>query len=129
MWASVYGRGKALRYFANVPHIETIHGQTKTLQSAATYNEQTKEISLFILNIDQTQDQEISLVLDGFGKVELKDRQELVGYELSAQNTFITPDAVVPKHRAFTDAEKQSLCVKIPALSFSLLTLKVEGEL
>lgn len=128
-WLSVYGRGKALRYFANVPCIETIHGQTKTLQSAAVYNDERKEIAFFVLNLDQKQDQEISFVLDGFGKVELFEHHELSGCPLDAMNTFETPDAVTPKVVPVTAAEKESLTAKVPALSFNLYRLKVEGEL
>lgn len=127
-WASNYGRGKALRFFANVPQIETVHGQTKLLQSAAVYNAERKEIAVFMLNMDQHAAHDISFVLDGFGKVELKERQELVGFPLSAQNSFATPDAVVPQERPFTAAEKESLTISVPPLSFSLFVLKVDGE-
>ena len=44
-------------------------------------------------------------------------------------NTFETPDAVTPKVVPVTAAEKESLTVKVPALSFNLYRLKVEGEL
>lgn len=128
-WFANYGRGKALRYFANVPCIETVHGQTKTLQSAAVYNEEKKEIAFFVLNLDQEHEQEISFVLDGFGKVELLELHELSGCSLFAQNSFEEPNAVVPHLVPFTAAEKESLTVKVPALSFNLYNLKVEGEL
>ena len=108
-WVSLYGRGKALRYFANVPCIETVHGQTKTLQSAAVYNEESKEIAFFVLNLDQNKEQEISFV--------------------NAMNTFTQPDAVTPKTTPISAAEKESLTVKVPAMSFNLYRLKVEGEL
>lgn len=127
-WASNYGRGQALRYFAQVPHIETIHGQTKLLQSAAVYNAERQEIAVFMLNLDQQQSHEISLVLDGFGQVQLQQRLELAGYPLAAQNTFATPQAVVPVERPFTAAEQESKCISVPPLSFSLFILKVEGE-
>ncbi|MBU3845232.1 MAG: hypothetical protein H9847_10300, partial [Candidatus Anaerobiospirillum pullicola] len=103
--------------------------QTKTLQSAAVYNDERKEIAFFVLNLDQKQDQEISFVLDGFGKVELFDHQELSGYEPNAMNTFTQPDAVTPKTTPISAAEKESLTVKVPAMSFNLYRLKIEGEL
>ena len=67
--------------------------------------------------------------MDGFGKVELFEHHELSGSPLDAMNTFETPDAVTPKVVPVTAAEKESLTVKVPALSFNLYRLKVEGEL
>lgn len=127
MWLSNYGRGKALRYYAQVPCIETIHGQTKTLQSAAVYNKERQEIAFFVLNLNEHEATDISFVLDGFGKVSLKEHHELSGYPLEAQNTFITPDAVVPRLVPFTAAEQESLTVSVAPLSFNLYTLKVSG--
>ncbi len=127
-WLSVYGRGKALRYFANVPCIETVHGQTKTLQSAAVYNDERKEIAFFVLNLDQHQTQDLSFTLDGFGKVELTAHHELADCPLLAQNTFAEPNAVVPHEVPVTKAEQDSLTVQVKPLSFNLYLFKVEGE-
>ena len=127
-WASQHGRGKALRHFANTPCIETIHGQTKTLHSAAVYNDEKKEIALFALNLEQDKTQDINVVLEGFGNAKITKHLELAGCPLSAQNTFQTPNAVVPHEKPVTAAEQESHILSLPPLSFSLITLEVDGE-
>lgn len=128
-WVSNYGRGKALRYFARVPHIETVHGQTKLLQSSAVYNDEKKEIAFFVLNSDLKNAHEIELRTEGYGKTELISREELVGFGLEDRNTFENPNKVVPSERPFSAAEKESKVLSIPPLSFSVIRMKVEGEL
>ena len=122
---SNYARGVALNYFANVPMIETVHGQTKTLQSCAVYNEDKKQIAFFVLNLNETETLPISFVLDGFGTVKLNSGIELEGFELNAKNTFATPNAVTPKAISLTQGQKDSLCVEIKPLSFAMYLLDV----
>ena len=105
--------------------IETVHGQTKTLQSCAVYNEDKKQIAFFVLNLNETETLPISFVLDGFGTVKLNSGIELEGFDLNAKNTFATPNAVTPKAISLTQGQKDSLCVEIKPLSFAMYLLDV----
>lgn len=123
---SSHGRGYALNYFANVPCIETVHGQTKTLQTAAVYNEQKKEIAFFVLNLLE-QEQEITLVPEGFGTAaKLMSHEELSGPDLNARNTFDNPYAVTSRMVPVSKAEQDSLTTKVAPLSFNCYVVKAE---
>lgn len=122
---SEYGRGEALRFFADVPCIETVHGQTRTLHSSAVYNEERGEIAFFVLNLGK-ESARIELKTEGFGdKEELVSHTILSGPDLLARNTFETPNAVMSRDSALTEAEVRCLVTDVPALSFNRYVVKV----
>lgn len=63
---SRYGRGMALHLPARVPMLDTVHGDAKLLQSAAVFNEEKGELTMFILNISDIDEASIHLSFDGF---------------------------------------------------------------
>lgn len=122
---SNYGRGTALNYFANVPMIETIHGQTKTIQSCAVYNEQKAQIAFFALNLNEKESQDIFFSLDDFGNYKLANHVELAGFALNAVNSFDTPNAVTPKEVTLTNENLEGNFTTLKPLSFNMVLIDV----
>ncbi len=123
---SQYGRGQALRYFANVPTVNTVHGETRQVQSAAVYNEEKQQIAFFALNTHAHDAADITFVLDEFGEGTLSQHVVLAGHALDAKNTFTEPDKVVPQQRTVTDAQRRQKQVSLPPLSWNMVVIDLQ---
>lgn len=123
---SQYGRGQALRYFANVPTVNTVHGETRQVQSAAVYNEEKQQIAFFALNTHAHDAADITFVLDEFGEGTLSQHVVLAGHALDAKNTFTEPDKVVPQPRTVTDAQRRQKQVSLPPLSWNMVVIDLQ---
>ena len=95
---SKYGRGKALKVLSRTPVIETkMWGEAPLLQIAATMNEETNSVTLFVLNTDINDSINLSLDMRSFGNPEITEHLIMYGDDLEAANTFENPETVVPK--------------------------------
>lgn len=93
-----WGRGSVLRPIVRCGLMESkIHGEVPVLQSAATYDEETETISLFVLNTDQEENTVLDLDFRSFGSVSCVAHEILDGPDLNAVNDFSRPDRVVPR--------------------------------
>lgn len=67
---SIYGRGAVLKPIISCPKYESkVYGDVPLLQSAVVLNQETNEISIFVLNCDQNEDMEMDLDFRSFGSV------------------------------------------------------------
>jgi alpha-N-arabinofuranosidase len=122
---SQFGRGVALRYFARVPVIDTVHGTSKTVQSAAVFNEETQQIAFFALNTDPEKAFDVTFNLEDFGVTSIERHVALYGDELDACNTFEQPDNVIPKILPLSDEGRINKQVSLPSLSWNMVVLNV----
>lgn len=119
---SVYGRGSALKTLVNCPAFETkLHGDVPVIQSAATYNEEDKTVTVFILNCDQNDDVELNLDLRSFGRMEPVEHILMNGPDLNAKNTFSEPEKVVPRRLNMERYDGKVLTIVLPKLSWNVL--------
>ncbi len=123
---SQYGRGHALRYFANVPTVNTVHGETRQVQSAAVYNEERQQIAFFALNTHDHDATDIRFMLDAFGEGVLSQHIVLAGHALDARNTFSQPDNVVPQPRTLTNEQRRQKQVSLPPLSWNMVLIDLQ---
>lgn len=122
---SRYARGTALRPVTVCEKRESCYGETPLLHTSVVYNEEEQRVSVFCLNIDQAEDMLLDLDLRSFGKVEMTERIELSGEDLSAVNTFENPCAVQPKHLPVEGGALETLTAKLPRASFTVFNFKV----
>lgn len=126
--ASTYGRGQVLRPLLSCPKYDSkVYGDVPILQSAVVFNEETGEISVFILNCDQQEDVEINLDFRSFGLVKPLEHVVLNGTELTAVNSFKEPEKVRPINLEISAEEINIIPVVLPKLSWNMLRFAIEG--
>lgn len=94
---SMYGRGTALKTLLRAPSMVVTRGEVPSMQTAATYDEKDKKVTLFILNCND-EPVEFSLDLRSFGKTVMEEHIVMDGADLFAKNTFEQPDLVKPRN-------------------------------
>jgi len=121
---SRYGRGQALRPLLHSPLIETKKwGEVPLLQMAATFDENDRSVTLFVLNTDVNDAMSLSVDLRSFGKITLQEHLVMHGDDLDAANTFENPDAVVPYSMPVSTASNEhgTFSLTLPNLSWNVL--------
>jgi len=121
---SRYGRGVALRPLVSSPMVETKkRGEVPMLQMAATFDEQSDSVTLFVLNTGVNDTINLSIDLRSFGKISFLEHLVMRGDNLDATNTFDNPDAVVPYSMPLSAAanEQGSLSLTLANLSWNVL--------
>jgi alpha-N-arabinofuranosidase len=126
MQASLYGRGVSMKLICESEGYEDDHvGFTPWLDASAVWNEESEEISLFLLNRNKDTPLEIEGLMGGFTGFKPVEHVTMVNSDIKAVNTAKNPDNVVPvqlKNTLSVEGEKMSL--QIPPLSWNLVRLK-----
>ncbi len=93
-----YGRGTVLNTYNTSETIKTKYGDdTEAIISSTIFDEQKKEINLFILNTDLNNNHQIDLDFTDFGDVEFIEQYELYESNVHLSNTAENPEAVQAK--------------------------------
>ncbi len=124
---SIYGKGNVLKILVECPNYECkLYDTVPILQSAATHNVETGEISFFILNSDQTDDAQLSLDLRSFEgeNIDLIEHLVMNGYDLDAKNSFDEPDKVKPKKQNKISKDGKNYKIILPKLSWNVIRFK-----
>ncbi len=96
-YTSVYGRGTALRVALESPsYISEKFGEVPVIVSAAVMSEAEGRLTVFLLNRDMEQDQELEMALRGFGTVRELEHIVYQCEDLEAVNSAEKPENVVP---------------------------------
>lgn len=117
---SLLGRGTSLKPIINTPMRETKHGETPQIASAAVVDDETKTLSLFLLNTSLTDQAETELDLRSFGKSSMSSRTVLAGSNLDAQNSFDNPEVVKPAKEATSSGDNGVYTVTLPKASWNV---------
>jgi alpha-N-arabinofuranosidase len=121
---SLYGRGTALKTITSSPEITTkAYGEVTALNTAATYERATGEITVFALNASCEADIELKMDLRSFGRVRMIEHTILAGPDLFQKNTFAAPLAVIPKKADIPSGENM-FAIVLPKLSWHVFRLK-----
>ena len=121
---SVYGRGTVLKPVVKAPTKETCYGETPVLATAVVHQEEKQEVTVFCLNIDKNQSQELKLELRDFPQMKMIEHIVLTGNDLNAINSFEKPDSVTPRSLPVVNGENGAFSVNIEKLSWNVLRFK-----
>jgi len=138
-WALKYGRGRALSIQPEGPGYEVASlgkpiediglaapgfGQVQYLDVMATLQPEQKTATIFVLNRDLENEQELELNWHDLTPSRVIGFETITGNDLKALNTFADPKKVVPQTVA-NPSVGSKMSVKVPARSYSVLTLAV----
>ncbi len=126
--ARYYAKGMALNVSDHVPNIMTKYGKTPLVQSAATYDNETNEVSLFLVNIDTEEDIETTINMQGFNQARIEEFILLDHENKNSKNTFKDDGVVKPRNVKVERKMSDEWTITLPKLSFSTLTFKLEND-
>ena len=121
---SVFGRGTVLKPVVKAATKETCYGDTPVLATAVVHSEEKQEVTVFCLNIDKNQSQELKLELRDFPQMKMIEHIVLTGNDLNAINSFEKPDNVAPRSLPVINGENGAFSVNIEKLSWNVLRFK-----
>lgn len=87
--ASLYGRGTVIQAVTDTPVHETGgHGEVTDVVSAVVYNEEKEELTVFAVNRNLSEDEELTIDVRGFGEMAVLEKLVLVSEDLKAENSL-----------------------------------------
>lgn len=125
-YASNYARGISLGMIKSSPFYENkTFGEVPYLDISATWNEEQKQIVLFMVNRSLKEDLEVDLTISGFGSLSVKEHLEMAGHDIKQENSINSqPVKPVPCQGAFM-AEGERVRGSLKPLSWNMLVLKI----
>ncbi len=125
LFASIHGRGTALKLVTTCPEYESAHGSIPYLDIAGVHDDQAETITFFAINRhgDQTLTTDISL--QGFGTPSILEHMVITHKNLEATNTAKNPDNVVPVAGDTASVKGTTLTLKLPPYSYHVIRVKV----
>ncbi len=118
-------RGTVLRVEPTGPtHDTAAHGEVALVSATATWDEQTGDVAVFLVNRSPTESLHLVVDTRPFGGLVPVDRHALTGADLRAVNTAEHPDRVVPRRRPLPDPADGLLGLDLPAASWQVLRLR-----
>ena len=110
MYASCYGRGKALKVNSQCQGYTSQEGwDVSYLHTSVVHNEEDGSVVVFAVNRSLDEDMDLSVTLDGFDGYNLSQHVELYADDLDATNT-VENEIVKPVCREITNGN--SVCLK-----------------
>ncbi len=122
---SCYGRGGVYKNIVVCDDVETKkYGYVPELATLSTYDENSGEMAVFVLNTNLTQDITLDLQLEEFGDLQLVEQQVLTGEDLFAVNSFESPNNVMPVGIDVTSKADTQFQFVLPKTSWTMLRFK-----
>lgn len=119
-YAAKYGRGEAVRAIVDCGSFENKHGRADTLNVSVTHDAATRTVCVFACNYAQSA-QDVSLELRSFGELSCAEHVCMCGSDLSAANTFASPEKVTPQACECVPVRDGRAEVKLAPLSWNFL--------
>ena len=124
MHASHYGRGLSLEVRNECECYTTTSGRSvPCLETAAVWNEEKKELTVFAVN-KSDQPMQLSTALNGFGALSPIEHLTMHGYDFKAVNTAANPDNVVPHADGQTTVSGDTAVSELSPYSWNVIRLK-----
>lgn len=126
MHVSHYAKGESLLPVVHCHNVECeTRGEVKAINTAVTYDEENKMVSMFMLNIDSQEDINLSVDMRSFGKCEIIEHIVLeAGDDIYAFNSFEHPGTVKP-HDVPIDGNKDGVInINTPHLSWNVIRMR-----
>ena len=93
----------------------------QTVQAAAALNEEAGELTVFVINADLEEEQELRLDVRGFEGWRFEEHTEMAEADPEVFNSYEHPDAIVPRKNSGTRAEKGILTAVLKPQSWNML--------
>lgn len=123
--ASLYGRGTALNPVIRSPKYDSReYTDVPYLDSAAVWNEETGEVTIFAINRHLQESMQLECSLQGFEEYRALEHIVLTGNDMLAVNTVAKPDTVKPAAAALPEMDGGKLCASLPKSSWNVIRLK-----
>jgi len=123
LFASRYGRGKALNLAVQAPTYNAEVGDEIPYLDIAAVDNGDGMVSLFAVNRSGEEDLDVQVSLTGFGAPKLADHQMIRHGDLEATNTAGKPDNVVPVKADGGKVEDGKLHLKLPPYSYHVVRI------
>jgi alpha-N-arabinofuranosidase len=122
-FVSNLARGDALDVQVKAPAIETKqHDAVPTLDVSASYNVETHEGAVFLVNRSQTESVTTDLLWQDGQPLQVEEAWQLNGGDPKAANSWEAPEHVVPKAIPTPTVDGGRATLSLPPLSFTVLT-------
>ena len=122
-------RGEALHMSLRSPqHETTAYGPVDSIAAAASYDESTGGLSLFIVNRCTTDAIDVDIDLRGLPGLRVAEHQMIHDNDPTARNRADAPDRVVPHAQGAFAVDGDRLRLTTPAISWTALSLTPEAH-
>ena len=98
----------------------------ETVQAAAALDEEAGELTVFVINADAEEEQELKLDARGFEGWKFTEHIEMYSEDPEAANSWDRPDRILPRSNTETRAEKGILTARLKKESWNVLCFKKE---
>ena len=118
-----YARGRALQVPVSTGTVTSAkYGAVPTVQAAATYDEATGALAMFLVNRDSSEQQDVRVDLRALPGLHLLEHQVLHDEDIRASNSAAAPSRVAP-YRGDATVLDASVAVTLPPVSFHAIVL------
>jgi alpha-N-arabinofuranosidase len=125
-FASRYGRGEALRLSVNSPGYDAeVADNVPYLDISGVYDEQARTLAFFAVNRHGSEDIELEVSLQGFGRAAAADHRLMTSADLEAVNTMKSPPTVTPRKGSDAAVADDVLSAKLPPYSYQMIRLSL----
>jgi alpha-N-arabinofuranosidase len=120
---SNFARGEALDLQVKAPAVETKqHGDVPALDVSASYDPETQEGAVFLVNRNLTDSVRTDLIWQDGQAVQIDKAWQLAGSDPKAVNSWDDPEQLVAKAISAPRVEAGRAVIELPPLSFTVLT-------
>jgi alpha-L-arabinofuranosidase len=124
LFASVYGRGEALRLSVNSPGYDSqVADNVPYLDIAGVHNEASRMLTFFAVNRHSSENLALELDLQGFEVAKIVDHQVMTNANLEAVNTLDVPLTIAPKKESSAEFRDGRLTARLPPHSYQMMRL------
>ena len=100
----------------------------ETVQAAAALNGEKDELTVFVINADLMEEQELTMNLRGFEGWKLEEHLEMFTEDDSVSNTWDRPDRIAPRRNVESRAEKGMVTAMLRRASWNVLRFRKETD-
>ncbi|NBC70386.1 alpha-N-arabinofuranosidase [Paenibacillus sacheonensis] len=124
MHASLYGRGVSLKPIIRSPKYDSAaYTDVPYLESAAVYDEESEQLTIFAVNRDLKEGLEVEADLRQFAGYRIAEHLVLDGPDPKARNTEVQPLRVTPHAGGSSELRDGRLRTILPKLSWNVIRL------
>ncbi len=118
-------RGDALDVLVKAPLVDTQkHGDVPALDVSASFDAETQQGALFVVNRSQTETLSTDIVWQSEAPRQVTGAYQVAGTDVKAVNTYEHPDTVVSRQIAVGPIEGNTLSLRLPPLSFTVISTR-----
>jgi len=104
-------------------HETDLYGTVNTVDAAATYDRETGQTAVFLVNRSQSEEASVAIDLSALGNVTLLDAQTLADEDVKAKNTLAEKERVALTRNESVRIGDDLISVTLPPVSWTALSL------